>query len=53
LNIPAGFGETGLPMGLQIMGPRHSDAKLLRIAQRWHEATAFSKVAPDLARLSS
>lgn len=53
LNVPAGFGETGLPMGLQILGPRHSDAKLLRVGQRWHEATAFSKNTPNLSKLKS
>ncbi len=48
LNIPAGFSDAGLPMGLQIFGPRHSDAKLLRIGARWHEATDYSARKPEL-----
>jgi amidase len=53
LNIPAGFSTGGLPMGMQIFGPRDSDAKLLRIGQRWHEATPFAQRRPDLAALGS
>jgi Asp-tRNA(Asn)/Glu-tRNA(Gln) amidotransferase A subunit family amidase len=32
LNIPAMRAESGLPMGLQLVGPRNSDARLLRSA---------------------
>lgn len=37
--VPAGFGAAGLPMGLQIIGPTGSDARLLQLAQHWHQAT--------------
>ena len=53
LNIPAGFSAEGLPMGLQIFGPRHSDAKLLKIGARWHEACDFKLCKPDLDMLNS
>jgi len=39
VNIPAGFGAAGLPAGLQLIGPRGSDTKLLQLAQHWHETT--------------
>jgi amidase len=39
VNVPAGFGAAGLPAGLQLIGRPGSDAKLLRLAQHWHEAT--------------
>ena len=32
LAIPCTFGDKGLPVGIQIVGPRFSDAKLMRIA---------------------
>jgi len=41
VNVPAGFGENGLPAGLQLIGPRGSDALLLRLAQQWHGATGW------------
>ena len=38
--VPAGFGGPhDMPMGLQLIGPRGSDAKLLRLAEAWHTAT--------------
>jgi amidase len=39
LAAPAGFGPEGLPMGMQIFGPRGSDRRLLRLGQAWHRAT--------------
>lgn len=53
LNIPVGFGPSGLPMGMQVFGPRYSDARLLRIGQRWHEASDHAAHRPDLAALSA
>jgi Asp-tRNA(Asn)/Glu-tRNA(Gln) amidotransferase A subunit family amidase len=34
LNLPLMRGGNGLPMGVQLVGPRHGDARLLRTA-RW------------------
>lgn len=33
ISIPAGVSESGLPIGVQLMGPRQSDAKLLALAR--------------------
>ncbi|MGR3501109.1 amidase [Pseudaestuariivita sp.] len=47
--VPAGFGAAGLPMGLQLVGPRGSDAALIGMAERWHRATDWPNVrAPRL-----
>ncbi|MBM1631871.1 amidase [Sulfitobacter mediterraneus] len=46
VNIPAGFGQNGLPAGLQLIGPRGSDARLLQLAQQWHEATRWPQQRP-------
>ena len=34
LNVPLMHGANGLPLGVQLVGPRHGDARLLRTA-RW------------------
>lgn len=48
VNIPIGFGENGLPMGMQLIGPRGSDGRLLQVAEAWHKATDWpSKVRPQ------
>ncbi len=39
VSIPIGFGADGLPMGLQLIGPRGSDGRLLQVAEAWHKAT--------------
>lgn len=33
LSVPAGTTEAGLPVGVQLMGPRRSDARLLALAR--------------------
>jgi amidase len=48
LAVPAGFGEAGLPLGVQIFGARGSDARLLQIGQAWHEATRFTDRKPPV-----
>jgi amidase len=39
LSVPVGFGERGLPMGLQLAGPVGSDTAVLALGQAWHQAT--------------
>ena len=47
VNVPAGFGGAhDLPMGLQLIGRRGSDAMLLRLAQAWHTATDWPGQRP-------
>jgi amidase len=46
LAVPAGFGERGLPMGLQIMGPNHGELALLQLAQAYDEATQWVAKRP-------
>lgn len=45
--VPAGFGGPhDLPMGLQLIGRRGSDALLLRMAQAWHDMTNWPTRRP-------
>ncbi|MEL7132757.1 MAG: amidase [Pseudomonadota bacterium] len=47
LCVPAGFGGPhDLPMGLQLIGRRGSDALLLRLAQTWHDGTNWPARRP-------
>ena len=46
VNVPAGFGADGLPLGLQLIGARGTDAMLLRLASRYHEATDWPNRRP-------
>ena len=46
LNLPAGFGENGLPFGLQLFAPKGADSTLLSIGEAWHRAKNW----PDLRR---
>ncbi len=38
ISIPAAFGPTGLPMGLQLIGPPQGDLPLLQLAARYEAA---------------
>lgn len=48
VNVPIGFGDTGLPAGLQLIGPRGSDDRLLHLAQDWHFATDWPNKRPPI-----
>ncbi len=49
LSIPCGFTRAGLPVGMQLLGPRWSEARLLAIALAYEEATEWHKRRPNLA----
>ena len=46
LAVPAGFGEAGLPMGLQLFGRRGGDRAVLELGQAYHEATDWPSRGP-------
>ena len=41
LSVPCGFTGSGLPIGLQIAGPRFGDAKVLALAWAYERATEW------------
>ncbi|MFO1246339.1 MAG: Asp-tRNA(Asn)/Glu-tRNA(Gln) amidotransferase subunit GatA [Ramlibacter sp.] len=47
MSVPAGFGEGGMPVGLQLIGNYFSEAKLLNAAHRLQQATDFHLRAPE------
>lgn len=49
LSVPCGFTAAGLPIGLQIVGPRHADALVLRVGQTYQSATDWHLRTPPMA----
>jgi aspartyl-tRNA(Asn)/glutamyl-tRNA(Gln) amidotransferase subunit A len=46
ISIPAGFSSDGLPIGLQLLGAPLSEARLLRAARMFEEATEWHQKIP-------
>jgi aspartyl-tRNA(Asn)/glutamyl-tRNA(Gln) amidotransferase subunit A len=46
ISIPCGFSSSGLPIGLQIIGPHWREAKVLQLAHAYEQATAWHKREP-------
>jgi aspartyl-tRNA(Asn)/glutamyl-tRNA(Gln) amidotransferase subunit A len=47
ISVPCGFTQAGLPMGLQLIGPRWGEARLLAFALAYEQATAWHKRHPE------
>ncbi len=47
-SIPCGLTPDGLPVGLQIVGPAHGEAMVLRVGGALETALAFPQPHPDL-----
>ena len=46
ISIPAGFGASGLPVGLQLVGRHQQDFSVLQIAHAFERATGYWKRRP-------
>ncbi len=46
MSVPAGFGEGGMPVGLQLIGNYFQEARLLNAAHRLQQATDFHLRSP-------
>lgn len=49
LSVPCGFGEAGLPVGLQLVGRAFDEARLLNVAHRYQQATDWHRRLPPEA----
>jgi aspartyl-tRNA(Asn)/glutamyl-tRNA(Gln) amidotransferase subunit A len=47
MSVPCGFGEGGMPVGLQLIGNYFQEARLLNAAHRFQQATDFHLRAPE------
>ena len=48
VNVPCGFDDTGLPIGLQIIGPDLAEAQILRVAYAYEQAMDWHTRQPAL-----
>ncbi len=48
LNLPVGFNDAGLPMGMQVMGPFARDADVLQFGLAYEANTDFLRQRPEL-----
>lgn len=46
ISVPSGFTKDGLPHGLQLIGPRKEDARVMRFAHHFEQNTQFTKHIP-------
>ena len=50
--MPAGFGANGLPMGIQLIGRKGDDVRLLEIAELYHQQTGWPQKRPPTLPLA-
>jgi aspartyl-tRNA(Asn)/glutamyl-tRNA(Gln) amidotransferase subunit A len=50
-SVPCGFGDNGMPVGLQIVGRRMDDALVLRVSRAYERVEPFPM--PDLGRIAA
>ena len=48
ISVPCGFTLSGLPIGMQITGPAGSEAKVLRLAYAYEQATEWHTHKPNI-----
>jgi aspartyl-tRNA(Asn)/glutamyl-tRNA(Gln) amidotransferase subunit A len=50
LTVPSGFGDDGLPLGVQIIGPRHADGDVFRLGALLETANPWADKWPEIVR---
>ena len=43
ISVPVGFGPTGLPMGMQVIGKPHADFAVLQMAHAYEQAAPWTR----------
>ena len=47
MSIPCGFGQGGMPVGLQLIGPWFGEARMLNVAHKYQQATDWHRRMPE------
>lgn len=50
ISVPCGFTDGGMPIGLQIVGARHDDGRVLRAAHFYQQARPLTDQRPAIVR---
>lgn len=48
LSVPCGFSKSGLPIGLQIMGPQFEEGRIMNVGHAFEQATEWGEKRPSL-----
>ncbi len=48
ISVPCGFSGEGMPVGLQLMGRKHDESTLLRIAHAFEQSTPWHQAFPEI-----
>jgi aspartyl-tRNA(Asn)/glutamyl-tRNA(Gln) amidotransferase subunit A len=48
ISVPCGMSQNGLPIGLQITGPRLGEGRVLALARAFEQATEWHRRAPQI-----
>ena len=46
ITVPVGFNKNNLPMGMQIIGKRGDDLKVIAFAKKYEEIFNYSNITP-------
>jgi aspartyl-tRNA(Asn)/glutamyl-tRNA(Gln) amidotransferase subunit A len=49
-SVPCGFTSAGLPVGLQVVGPRHADDRVLAACRAFEQARPWHDLRPAVGR---
>jgi aspartyl-tRNA(Asn)/glutamyl-tRNA(Gln) amidotransferase subunit A len=52
ISLPCGFTRAGLPIGLQLVGRPYDEARLLRLAYAYEQASAYGARQPEIQAFS-
>lgn len=50
ISIPACLSASGLPIGMQLIGPVFSEGRLLRAARTYEKASGTARLVPEMAK---
>ncbi|MEX0791835.1 MAG: amidase [Pirellulaceae bacterium] len=48
ISVPCGFTQSGLPIGLQIIGARHADTQVLQAAHQYQQLRPLTDIRPGM-----